>query len=89
MMAEYYALSTCMREVLPMRELIQTVAKGVGLNEKCATTFKTTVWEDNNGALALVSQHGSWSAHPEIKVLQCQGSLVPIIPERQGQLHGC
>ena len=55
MMAEYYALSTCMREVLPIRELIRTVAKGVGLNEKCATTFKTTVWEDNNGALSLAN----------------------------------
>ena len=55
MMAEYYALSTCMREVLPIRELIKMVAKGAGLNKQCVTTFRTTVWEDNNGALSLAN----------------------------------
>ena len=55
MMAEYYALSTCMREVLPTRTLIKMIAKGAGLSEDCATTFKTTVWEDNNGALSLAN----------------------------------
>ena len=55
MQAEYCALSTAMREVLPLRNLIETVAKGCGINEDCQTTFKTTVWEDNVGALTLAN----------------------------------
>ena len=51
MMSEYYALSHCMREVLPFRDLIQVVAEGVGLDKECSTNFKTTVYKDNNGCL--------------------------------------
>ena len=46
-MAEYYALSTCMTEVIPLRNTVQAVAKGLKLDEACISTFKTTVWEDN------------------------------------------
>ena len=53
MMAEYYALWMCMREVLPLRDLVNTVARGCGLDEACQTTFKVLVWEDNVGALTL------------------------------------
>ena len=55
MMAEYYALSSAMREVLPLRELVHTVAKGCGIAEACTTSFLTTVYEDNNGALTLAN----------------------------------
>ena len=55
MMAEYYALSTAMREVLPLRDLVRVVANGCGLETNCHTTFKTTVWEDNMGALTLAN----------------------------------
>ena len=55
MMAEYYALSHCMREVLPLRELTKGVARGLGIAEDVVTDFKTTVWEDNNGALSLAN----------------------------------
>ena len=55
MMAEYYALSSAMREVLPLRELVHTVAKGCGIAEACTTSFLTTVFEDNNGALTLAN----------------------------------
>ena len=54
-MAEYYALSTCMRDVLPLRDLAKGVAKGLGISQDCVTGFKTTVWEDNNGALSLAN----------------------------------
>ena len=53
MMAEYYALSASLREALPLRDLVRAVAQGCGLNDSCKTTFKTTVWEDNMGALTL------------------------------------
>ena len=55
MMAEYYALSTAMREVLPLRDLVKVVAEGCGICSDCLTTFKTTVWEDNMGALTLAN----------------------------------
>jgi hypothetical protein len=71
MMAEYYALSSSMREVLPLRQVLQTVGRGMGLSETSLTTFKTTVWEDNAGALALAKldpgQHTSRSRHFDVK----------------------
>ena len=55
MMAEYYALSTAMQEVLPLRDLVKVVAEGCGICSDCLTTFKTTVWEDNMGTLTLAN----------------------------------
>jgi hypothetical protein len=55
MMAEYYALSMAMREVLPLREIIKEVARGFGVKDDCLSTFKCTVWEDNNGCLTLAN----------------------------------
>jgi hypothetical protein len=53
--AEYIALSQAIRELLPMRELFQEV--GSVLQLKCAipTILHSTVFEDNNGALALAT----------------------------------
>ena len=55
MMAEYYALSMSMREVLPLRDLVHTIAKACGLDQHLLTSFRTTVWEDNTGALTLAN----------------------------------
>ena len=78
MMAEYYALSSAMREVLPLRNLVKTVAKGVGISEHCLTEFKTTVWEDNNGALTLApGQNTSRSKFYNVKVHWFQSKLKP------------
>ena len=44
-----------MREVLPLRSLVEAVAKGCGIDSHCLTNFKTTVWEDNVGALTLAN----------------------------------
>ena len=55
MEAEYNALSEALKSVLPLRELLTHVAKGVGLSDDYTTTFKTTVWEDNAGALTLAN----------------------------------
>jgi len=72
MMAEYYALSTAMRELLPLRELVTTVARGLDLDADNVTTFKTTVWEDNMGALTLANldpgQNTARSKHYDSKV---------------------
>ena len=81
MMAEYYALSTAMREVLPLRNLVKHVAKGCGIDESCLTTFKTTVWEDNMGALTLGNlepgQHTPRSKFYDVKVHWFRSHLKP------------
>ena len=56
MMAEYYALSAAMKEVLPLLEVTKVVARALGIDESVITDFKTTVWEDNMGCLIL-AQH--------------------------------
>jgi hypothetical protein len=55
MMAEYCALSTAMRELLPLRETIKVLIQGVKLNHPVITEFHATsvVYEDNMGALTL------------------------------------
>jgi len=53
MEAEYNGFSMSMRDVLPFRRLFLAVARGVGLSDDVLTSFKTVVWEDNNGALTL------------------------------------
>ena len=55
MEAEYIALSTALRDLVPMRELIKEVAAALGLTEamKCRTYSK--VFEDNNGCLTLAT----------------------------------
>ena len=60
------------REVLPLRDLVQVIAKGCDLVPECLTTFRTTVWEDNMGALTLANldpgQTTSRSRHYDSKV---------------------
>ena len=53
MEAEYNGLSMAMRDLLPFKRLFLAVARAVGLAKDVFTKFNTTVWEDNNGALAL------------------------------------
>jgi hypothetical protein len=55
MEAEYNALSMVMRDVLPLRNIAIEISKGVDMSGNAPTTFKTTVWEDNNGALKLAT----------------------------------
>ena len=55
MMAEYYALSMAMREVLPLRELTKTVAAGLGISDSVNTGFKVTCWEDNSACATLAN----------------------------------
>ena len=55
MMAEYYALSNAMKEVIPLRRLVERVAQALGINHMCKTTFKCTAHEDNAGAQTLAN----------------------------------
>ena len=53
--AEYIALSTAMRELLPQRELLKEIGKKMKLDFVLPSIMHSTVFEDNNGALTLAS----------------------------------
>ena len=55
MEAEYSALSSAMRDLLPFKHLVQTVVKSMEYGRVNSITFQTTVWEDNAGALTLAN----------------------------------
>jgi hypothetical protein len=56
MESKYVALSQAMRELIPLRTLVEVVHKGMGLVEQKAVTWAyLKVFEDNNGALTLAN----------------------------------
>ena len=55
MMAEYVALSSAMRDRLPFKRLVNTVAKVVTGDDNMKITTKSDVFEDNNGALTVAT----------------------------------
>jgi hypothetical protein len=55
MESEYNALSTAMTDVLPIRMLATEISENVGLTQEPITHFRTTVWEDDSGALKLAT----------------------------------
>jgi hypothetical protein len=55
MEAEYNALSYAMRSILPFKALLHSVTRGIGLDSDNVASFRTTVWEDNSGALHLAN----------------------------------
>jgi hypothetical protein len=81
MEAEYVALSVVMREVLPFKALVESVAVVVGFDSVESTTFRTTVWEDNIGALTLANlepgRHTPRSKHYAIKMHWFRSKLKP------------
>jgi hypothetical protein len=55
MMAEYVALSTAMRDMLPLKRLVRSVAKVVTGQEEVEMNCLSDVFEDNNGALTVAT----------------------------------
>ena len=51
--AEYIALSQSLRDLIPMRRLLQTASEGLNLTVRPTAKLYSTVFEDNNGALAI------------------------------------
>ena len=88
MMAEYYALSAAMKEALPLIETIKSVASGFDIDHACFTEFRTTIWEDNIGALTLAQlepgQHTVRSKFYDVRVhwfrqhLHAEGSKMTV-----------
>lgn len=52
--AEYVAFSMAMRELLPMRRLLQEISTKLDLPKLSNSQIKSTVFEDNQGCLSLV-----------------------------------
>ena len=53
--AEYVAFSMAMRELLPMRTLLQEVGSKLGLDFVSSSLVCSTIFEDNQGCLSLVN----------------------------------
>jgi len=53
--AEYIALSQSMRDLLPMRDLLQEIGTKLNLDFANPAIMHSTVFEDNNGALGLAT----------------------------------
>jgi hypothetical protein len=83
MEAEYNALSLSMRELLPFKELVNSVGSIVGFEKNEVTTIKTTVWEDNVGAWTLANlesgRNTPRSKHYAIKTHWFRSKLKPTI----------
>ena len=51
--AEYIALSQSLRDLIPMRRLLKEASEGLVLTVRPTAKLYSTVFEDNNGALAI------------------------------------
>ena len=54
--AEYSALSSSMRTLLPLRSMLIEIIEGIKLPHIFQSTVKCQVFEDNNGALLLATK---------------------------------
>ena len=50
--AEYIALSTAMRDIIPMKRVLKDICENMGF-DKFDSSLKCTVFEDNNGCIEL------------------------------------
>ena len=55
MEAEYNALSSSIREMIPFRTVVLCVSRAMGIAEDVLTTFRSIVHEDNAGCLTLAN----------------------------------
>ena len=53
MESEYIALSMALRAAIPLLDICVSINQGLGITEQKLLTFKTTIHEDNIGALTL------------------------------------
>ena len=53
--AEFIALSTGMRELIPARSIFSALTKSIGLDMPEEATLRSTIFEDNNGYLTLAT----------------------------------
>ena len=82
MEAEYIALSTAMRDLLPLKHNVETIGKALGQNEtKIVDICKTVIHEDNTGCLKLAQMEPGRmtprSKHYGIKYHWFRSHLIP------------
>jgi hypothetical protein len=53
MESEYVAMSMAMKDLIPLQRIVIEVCKCLNLNPTKVATIKSSVWEDNAGALTL------------------------------------
>ena len=53
MESEYVALSTSMRDLIPLQRVLEDICTGLDLDKDLSSTIKSNIWEDNEGALIL------------------------------------
>lgn len=51
--SKYNALSSAMREILPLKDLVETIQFSIGIADNYPITTKTKVWEDNDACRTL------------------------------------
>jgi len=74
--AEYIAMSTACRELLPLRDLFKEIANALGINNNdVQATMHSTIWEDNVGAMTLALR--VTPDDTKIQTYCCEVSLVP------------
>jgi hypothetical protein len=67
--SDYIALYEAMRDVLPLRCLIEELARYLDVKRRQHTTM-TTVWDDNNAYQLLAFQVTCHQSHQETSILQ-------------------
>ena len=81
MESEYTALSTAMKDVIPVRMLFTILGSSIGIDDNLLTVFKTTVHEDNFGALTLARMEPGRttprSKHYAVKIHWFRSKLIP------------
>jgi hypothetical protein len=55
MESKYVALSTAMRDLVPLKSAVSEIASGIVLEDVNIVTIKSTIWEDNMGDLTLAN----------------------------------
>jgi hypothetical protein len=55
MEAEFIALSSAMRDLIPARHILEAIGKALSLPVPTGAQLKSTVFEDNNGCLQLAT----------------------------------
>ena len=55
--AEYSALSFALRTLLPLKRMLQGIAQTIGLSPEIQSTILAEAFEDNQGCLALATNH--------------------------------
>ena len=53
--AEYVALSQSLHELLPLKDLVKEVTSALNLSDDFSTITKSTVFEDNQGAITIAT----------------------------------